>query len=86
QVQTIGDAYFVAAGHDELTQHDHSTRVLAFAQAIDTIMLPDGSAPLRIRVGIHTGPAYAGVLGTKGPRYCFFGDTVNVASRMEANG
>uniref|UniRef100_A0A668AS63 Guanylate cyclase n=1 Tax=Myripristis murdjan TaxID=586833 RepID=A0A668AS63_9TELE len=90
KVETIGDAYMVASGLpiSNGTKHalEIATMALHFLWAIKVFKIhhmPNDS--LALRIGIHSGPVVAGVVGTTMPRYCLFGDTVNMASRMESN-
>ncbi|MFC1845253.1 adenylate/guanylate cyclase domain-containing protein [Thermodesulfobacteriota bacterium] len=88
KIKTIGDAYMLAAGVPE-AQTNHCNIVadcaLDMIAAVKNISDPSGN-PIQIRVGIHTGPAIAGVIGTHKFSYDLWGDTVNTASRMESHG
>ncbi len=88
KIKTIGDAYMVVGGLPE-PRPDHAETVVAMAldmqEEIAKFTWPSGE-PLVMRVGINTGPAVAGVIGTSKFTYDLWGDTVNVASRMESHG
>ncbi|TPP58604.1 Guanylate cyclase [Fasciola gigantica] len=91
KVETIGDAYMVASGLPKPNGLEHARAVarmsIAFLKAIFEFQIPHRpDKRLELRIGIHSGPVCAGVVGQKMPRYCLFGDTVNTSSRMESNG
>uniref|UniRef100_A0A8C9XX64 Guanylate cyclase n=1 Tax=Sander lucioperca TaxID=283035 RepID=A0A8C9XX64_SANLU len=89
KVETIGDAYMVASGVPTRNGNRHAAEManmsLDILHCIGTFKMrhmPD--LKVRIRIGLHSGPVVAGVVGLTMPRYCLFGDTVNTASRMES--
>jgi class 3 adenylate cyclase len=87
KIKTIGDAYMVAAGIPE-AQTDHAERIAALApRMLDAVASVANATALDLqaRIGIHSGPIIAGVIGTHKFVYDVWGDTVNTASRMESH-
>ena len=83
----IGDTYLVAAGVPE-PRADHAKAAanmgLGMIDVLERIAR-DVDYPFRIRIGIHSGPVVAGIIGTHRFLYDVWGDTVNVASRLESS-
>jgi class 3 adenylate cyclase len=84
KIKTIGDAYMVCGGVP-LRRADHAEAICEMAIRVrDCVDQMEGD--LQVRIGVHTGPVIAGVIGKKKFIYDVWGDTVNTASRMESHG
>jgi class 3 adenylate cyclase len=83
KIKTIGDAYMVAAGLPE-PRADHAKACVGLAFKMREIIRE--YADLNVRIGIHSGSVVAGVIGKRKFIYDLWGDTVNIASRMESHG
>ena len=92
KIKTIGDAYMAVSSIGKETHLSTKKIVLAALKMSDVVTKRQNDNPLadkvsfQMRIGLHTGPIVAGVVGVKKFQYDIWGDTVNIASRIESNG
>jgi adenylate cyclase len=89
KIKTIGDAYMVAGGLNDDPERNYSAAIASMALDMRDLLATDffvNGKRLEIRIGIGTGPCIAGVVGKKKFIYDLWGDTVNIASRITAEG
>jgi class 3 adenylate cyclase len=89
KIKTIGDAYLAVCGLP-VADYKHAEKVVSAAKEINAFMqqrvAERGSGSFNIRIGVHSGPVVAGIVGVKKFAYDVWGDTVNTAARLEQKG